>query len=59
MNQIGRNINQVTVAIHQIKNSEKMEDGEFQAFNRLLRVYLSKQEIFKEALDNLLCNRPK
>jgi hypothetical protein len=58
MNLIGRNINQATVAIHQIKNSEKMEDGEFREYNRLIRVYMAKQEAFKEMLDNILRNNP-
>jgi hypothetical protein len=39
---IGNNINQVTIAIHQINKSQKMEQGEFAEFNKLMQQYPTK-----------------
>lgn len=54
MNIIGKNINQATLAIHQIKNSDKMEDGEFNLFNNLLTEYNNKCNDIRSALDKTL-----
>ena len=54
MNMIGKNINQVTVSIHQIKNFERIDSGEFRSFNELLQEYISKREDFKEAIDKII-----
>jgi hypothetical protein len=50
---IGNNINQVTVAIHQIKNSQRMENGEFQEFNKLMEQYLTKRNELSESLQKI------
>lgn len=54
MNLIGKNINQATLAIHQIKNSDKMETGEFNLFNSLLVEYNIKCNDIRTALDKTL-----
>lgn len=50
MNSIGNNINQSTIAIHQIKNSQKMEAGDFKQFNSLLQQYLITSNQLRELL---------
>lgn len=50
---IGNNINQVTVAIHQIKNSQRIEHGEFQEFNKLLEQYLARRNELSESLQKI------
>lgn len=54
MNHIGSNINQVTIAIHQINKSQKIEMGDFNTFNILLKNYLMKRDELKETLDKIL-----
>lgn len=50
INAIGNNINQVTVAIHQIKNSQKMQLDEFEQFNFLLQQYLLKRDELRDVI---------
>ena len=54
MNSIGNNINQSTRAIHQIKNSHKMEAGDFKQFNELLQNYLMISTQLRELLSKTL-----
>lgn len=54
MNSIGNNINQTTIAIHQIKNSQKMETGDFKQFNSLLQQYLMTSNQLRELLSKTL-----
>ncbi len=54
MNSIGNNINQSTIAIHQIKNSQKMEAGDFRQFNELLKQYISTRDQLRELLSKTL-----
>ena len=54
MNSIGNNINQSTIAIHQIKNSQKMEAGDFKQFNMLLQQYIASREDLRELLSKTL-----
>lgn len=54
MNHIGNNINQVTTAIHQIKNHGIIEMGEFNTFNKLLSEYNSKRENLREAINKIM-----
>jgi hypothetical protein len=50
---IGRNINQVTIAIHQINNSQKIEQGEFAQFQNLMDQYLAKRNELSEKLEKI------
>lgn len=50
---IGNNINQVTIAIHQIKNSHKMDQGDFAEFNRLMQQYMAKRNELSEKLQKV------
>lgn len=50
---IGNNINQVTIAIHQINKSQKMEQGEFAEFNKLMQVYMAKRNELSEKLEKV------
>jgi hypothetical protein len=50
---IGKNINQVTIAIHQINKAQKMEQGEFAEFNKLMQQYLAKRNELSEKLQKL------
>jgi len=54
MNSIGNNINQSTIAIHQIKNSQKMEAGDFKQFNALLQQYIATREELRDLLSKTL-----
>jgi len=54
MNSIGNNINQSTIAIHQIKNSQKMEHGDFRQFNVLLQQYIGTREELRDLLSKTL-----
>lgn len=54
MNSIGNNINQSTIAIHQIKNSQKMEAGDFRQFNVLLQQYIGTREKLRDLLSKTL-----
>lgn len=54
MNSIGNNINQSTIAIHQIKNSQKMEAGDFREFNELLKQYISTRDQLRDLLSKTL-----
>ena len=54
MNSIGNNINQSTIAIHQIKNSQKMEAGDFRQFNELLQQYIASRDHLRELLSKTL-----
>ena len=44
LNYIGHNINQVTVAIHQINNGQKIPGIEFTQFNTLLQQYIESRD---------------
>lgn len=54
MNSIGNNINQSTIAIHQIKNSQKMELGDFRQFNVLLQQYIGSRDELRDLLSKTL-----
>ena len=54
MNSIGNNINQSTIAIHQINNSQKMELGDFKQFNELLQQYIASRDQLRELLSKTL-----
>ncbi len=54
MNSIGNNINQSTIAIHQIKNSQKMEAGDFRQFNALLQQYIGSRDQLRDLLSKTL-----
>jgi len=54
LNSIGNNINQSTIAIHQIKNSQKMEAGDFKQFNSLLQQYLNSSDHLRDLLSKTL-----
>lgn len=54
MNSIGNNINQSTIAIHQINNSQKMEAGDFRQFNELLKQYISTRDELRDLLSKTL-----
>ncbi len=56
INMIGKNINQATIAIHQINNNSKMEIGDFRAFIALLGDYNIKQEELKLSINRILFN---
>jgi len=43
INYIGKNINQITIAIRQIKSDRKIEDGEFLMLVRELKIYNEKR----------------
>ena len=54
INSIGNNINQSTIAIHQIKNSQKIEAGDFKQFNSLLQQYLNSRDRLCDLLSKTL-----
>jgi hypothetical protein len=54
INLIGKNINQATLAIHQIKNSDKMEQGDYDRFNSLLKELNSKEDELKETIKSII-----
>ncbi len=54
MNSIGNNINQSTIAIHQIKNSQKIEARDFKQFNSLLQQYIGTRDQLRELLSKTL-----
>ena len=47
---IGNNINQVTVAIHHIKNGHEIPAGELEVFNTLLSEYSKSREVLSKQL---------
>ena len=47
---IGNNINQVTVAIHHIKNGHQLPAGELEAFNILMRQYMQSRDVLSRQL---------
>jgi antitoxin component of RelBE/YafQ-DinJ toxin-antitoxin module len=53
---IGNNINQVTVAIHQINNLNRTHQGELHEFNKLMKQYLEKRNELSEKLQKLFPN---
>ena len=50
INYIGKNINQITIAIRQIKSDRKIEDGEFLMLIRELKNYNEKRNEISELL---------
>jgi len=50
INYIGKNINQITIAIRQIKSDRKIEDGEFMKLVKELKVYNEKRNEISELL---------
>ena len=50
INYIGKNINQITIAIRQIKSDRKIEDGEFSLLMQELKVYNEKRNEISELL---------
>jgi antitoxin component of RelBE/YafQ-DinJ toxin-antitoxin module len=50
---IGNNINQVTIAIHQMKNSQKINQGEIIEFNKLMGLYNTKRNELSEKLSKI------
>lgn len=50
MNHIGNNLNQVTLALHQINKGSKIEVGEYHELNVLLNQYVQSRETLKELL---------
>ncbi len=54
LNCIGNNINQSTIAIHQIKNSQKMEAGDFKQFNNVLQQYITTSNQLRDLLSKSL-----
>ncbi len=54
MNSIGNNINQSTIALHQINNSQKMEAGDFRQFNELLKQYIGTRDELRLLLSKTL-----
>jgi hypothetical protein len=50
---IGNNINQATVAIHQIKISNRLDGGEIGEFNKLMHQYLERRNELSENLQKL------
>jgi hypothetical protein len=57
LNYLGNNINQVTIAIHQINNGHKIPANEFAAFNALLRQYLESRDILSKQISEIFFNR--
>lgn len=54
MNMVGKNINQATMALHQINNSNKIEMDEFRIFMDLLNEFISKQDELKTGLNKII-----
>ncbi|AYD49059.1 MAG TPA: hypothetical protein VFQ86_02925 [Arachidicoccus soli] len=54
INYIGKNINQLTVAIRQINADKKMKEGEFLALLQVLKEYNVKRDSIAEILNNHL-----
>lgn len=54
INYIGKNINQLTIAIRLIKSNRKIEDGEFFMLMRELEKYNSKRNEISDLLGNHL-----
>ena len=54
INYIGKNINQLTIAIRQIKADRKIEDGEFSMLVRELKKYNEKRNEISELLGKKL-----
>ena len=50
INYIGKNINQITIAIRQINSGKKIEDGEFKILAQELKKYNEKQDEISELL---------
>ncbi len=50
INYIGKNINQITIAIRQIKSDRKIEDGEFSLLVQELKNYNEKRNEISELL---------
>jgi len=50
INYIGKNINQITIAIRQIKADRKIEDGEFERLVQELKKYNEKRNEISELL---------
>ena len=44
MGHIGNNINQVTMVLHQINNSQKIEEGEYRELAELLKQYMESRD---------------
>jgi hypothetical protein len=54
MNAIGNNINQATIAIHLIKNGNKIPDGEYQQFTNAVTEYQLKEREIKKLLQKIV-----
>lgn len=54
INYIGKNINQITIAVRQIKSNRKIEDGEFLMLVQELKKYNEKRNEISELLGKYL-----
>ncbi len=52
-NQIGNNINQIAVAIHQIKNEHRIESGQFAEIANALEVYNERIETLRSSIHKI------
>lgn len=54
INYIGKNINQITIALRQIRSDRKIEDGDFSMLVQELKKYNEKRNEISELLDKNL-----
>jgi hypothetical protein len=57
LHHIGNNINQATIAIHQVNNGGRMPNGEFAAFNELLQQYSESRGTLSEQLSKIFFSK--
>ena len=58
MNAIGNNINQATIALHQIKHGRKIAAGEYEQLIESINIYHAKEQEIKALLNKLLDEQP-
>lgn len=54
---IGNNINQITIAIHNLKSSGEINLGGLKEFNNLMRQYLESRTELSENLQKIFLNK--